>query len=434
MRQQQWQYGCSLVLLLVYGMTLASQSDALLSFRTTTTTPTTKSTPLNAPFESFTGPEVHFFEPRDDGVRLSYRVWKAKEGGAKPSSSSSLPVLLIHPVGIGQGAWYWDQLCQALQKEEKERSRSQQQRVCYALNLSGCGLQDGGAAWNDAVAARNKKNDNNPYSLNRIFSLWVQDCQAILQQCVLPVGSGPRARSPQPATSFSFDSLWQSSAFPWNKSNSRQRCHVVVQGGLAPLGLLLAALCPDQVASLVLTSPPSFKDATTPLPPREIDQNVQFLTSKPFGDWALTNLEHKWAIELFSNLFLFHQPCDATWIQECLKEARPDARPPVQAFNAGECQRPDAWQKLLPGGKSVDTSATIRELIQQPVLIVQGQADTKQRKEARLDYPRLLPDCRLETLVGKSVVPWESPEATMQTLLSFWQTVEQQQQQQQNRG
>lgn len=414
MMRQQWCHGVSLSLLLVYAMTMfVSRSDALLAVRTKTT-----------PVES--SPEIHFLEPRDDGVRLSYRVWKAKGGVKTPSS---LPVLLIHPVGIGQGAWYWDQLCQALQRKEKE---SRSQRVCYALNLLGCGLQDGGDAWNDAVT-RNKKNDkkNQPYALNRILSLWIQDCQALLQQRILSAAAsaaGKQTRSQPLATSFSFDSLWPS-AFPWKKSNS-QRCHVVVQGGLAPLGLLLAARCPDQVASLVLTSPPpSFQEATTPLPLREIDQNLQFLTSRPFGDWALTNLERKWAIEVFSNLFLFHQPCDATWIQKCLHEARPEARPPVQAFNAGELQRPEAWHELLPGGMSGDTSAIIRELIQQPVLIVQGQADTKQRKEARLDYIRVLPDCRMETLPGKSVVPWESPDETVQALLSFWQTVENQKQQ-----
>ena len=81
-------------------------------------------------------------------------------------------------------------------------------------------------------------------------------------------------------------------------------CVVVVQGGLASVGVLLSARNPTSVVSrLILTSPPIYDDMVNPAPQDELQKNYNFLTSKIFGGFAFTLLETRPLIKFFPMLF-----------------------------------------------------------------------------------------------------------------------------------
>lgn len=183
---------------------------------------------------------------------------------------------------------------------------------------------------------------------------------------------------------------------------------VVVQGGLAPVGVLLAHRDrKDQnllVQSLVLTSPPTWEDMVNPVPQSELDQNYNFLRSPILGSLAFQLLETRQAIKFFSNLFLFEDKCDEEWLEKtCDGCVSPEARPPVMAFNAGFLNH-RSWEEEL------------REIVQ-PTLIVGGRKDA--RMEKRKEYGVSMSDCVLKTIPGCNVLPWESAIETIDAILEF---------------
>ena len=113
---------------------------------------------------------------------------------------------------------------------------------------------------------------------------------------------------------------------------------VISQGGLAPVGIMLAKRNPMQVETLMLTSPPTYKDITTAVPEAELQRNYNFLCSPVLGGLAFALLESRGLIQFFSNAFLFQGKCDEEWLDETQRELCVEARTPVQAFNAGLLQ------------------------------------------------------------------------------------------------
>eukprot|EP00536_Pseudo-nitzschia_multiseries_P005132 jgi/Psemu1/285565/fgenesh1_pg.93_\ len=184
---------------------------------------------------------------------------------------------------------------------------------------------------------------------------------------------------------------------------------IVAQGGLAPVGILLAARNPDRVARLVLASPPTWEDVTSAVPQAELERNYNLLRSPILGPLAFYFLEKRSFVRFFSNLFLFtteNVESDGaarldveTWLDNTERELCPAARPPVQAFNAGLCQNRSFEEEL--------------EAIFQKVVVVQGANDKRERSE----YPQNLADCELVVVPGTTnVIPWERPEALLDLL------------------
>ena len=65
-----------------------------------------------------------------DGWNLVYRFKPAS-----PGYENSPPLLLVHPVGIGLSSWFW------------ERFLDDYKGTAFAPNLIGCGISEGGDAW-----------------------------------------------------------------------------------------------------------------------------------------------------------------------------------------------------------------------------------------------------------------------------------------------
>ncbi len=208
---------------------------------------------------------------------------------------------------------------------------------------------------------------------------WVEGIETLLETVIIP------RWKQQPS--------WNNLLGKIAGGNGNEGCLVIAQGGLAPVGVMLAKRNPLNVGSLMLTSPPSYKDMTTPVPKKELERNFNFLQSKIFGSLAFTILESREIIRFFSNLFLFSSECDDQWLDETQKESCVDARPPVQIFNAGFLQH-RSFEEELKNSK-------------QPKVIVSGNGD--KREANRQLYRSELDQCALKTIQGLNVMPWENP-------------------------
>ena len=79
-------------------------------------------------------------------------------------------------------------------------------------------------------------------------------------------------------------------------------------------------------------------------------------------------------------------------------------REPVLAFNAGLCN-----------ARSYEVELT--EQIAQPTLVLSGRGD--KREAARRGYEERMRACRLQTLPGANVLPWEAARETADAIAEF---------------
>ena len=278
-----------------------------------------------------------------------------------PGREKDRPIILIHPVGIGLSSWFWKKVMQAYEDNPP----------IYAPDLIGCGIDHEADPWY-------------PNEQGLFFPLsWVEGIETLMNTVAMP-----RLRESQPPP-------YLSQLFGDN-APSDGGCLVVAQGGLAPVGIMLAKRNSLQVSSLMLTSPPTYQDIITAIPQSELATNYNFLCSPILGRLAFALLESQDIIKFFSNLFLFQDVCDEQWLEETEKEAcNIEARTPVQAFNAGLLQHRSFEEDL-------------KEMTQ-PMLVVSGEGD--KRAVDRQLYESELDKCTLATVEGScNVIPWEKPD------------------------
>jgi hypothetical protein len=286
-----------------------------------------------------------------------------------PGHERDAPLLLIHPVGIGLASWFWENLIDAWEYGGP----------IYAPDLWGCGNVE-------ADDLRHMPSSSFP-------DRWVEACDIFLS---LSVDSSAPRKSVFPFVA----KLWTDSS-----TTNRRRWVVVAQGGLAPIGVRVAHRNPSQISHLILTSPPTWSDMTTAVPRTELQRNDQFLRSPVWGSLAFSLLETRWAVSFFSNLFLFASSNieDTTKWLDCIQDGvGPAQRFAVMAFNAGFCQQ-------------VSNEKELTEL-PQPTLILQGDEDKSRNRD---EYVQNMKDCKIKTIPGKNVLPWESPARVCQAIREF---------------
>jgi pimeloyl-ACP methyl ester carboxylesterase len=252
-----------------------------------------------------------------------------------------------------------------------------------APNLIGCGISEGSAGWN-------------PEERGLFVPLdWVRSCEALIRHIQEQDGifkdiSTLSSKMNDPDL-FSWKNPNDLPKPVWNDEKWGGRKWVLVsQGGLAPVAVQLAARNPNFIGKLVLASPPLWKEMTTSIPEQILARNYNFLRS-PLGNLAFDILESRSAIALFSNLFLFANPCDNDWLDLAETEMGEKARSPVAVFNSGFALNQNVEEELLS--------------LSQSTLVVQGEDDHRERRE----YVDRMRSCTIETAPGKNVIPWESP-------------------------
>ena len=315
-----------------------------------------------------------------DGWNLTYRYRPAA-----PGHEDDEPLILIHPVGIGCSSWIWTKMM-----EEWNGG------AVYAPNLIGCGLEDGNDAW-----------DPDTRGLSVPLG-WVKAVEALIQEKAL--APSPSRMEATDGKNVDVGGLLGKLLGDKSSRAGPASCTVVVQGGSATIGVLLASRNPSVVSHLVLTSPPTWEDMTTATPEEELTKNYNFYRSS-WGKLAFAVLESRWAVRLFSNLFLFLEECDDLWVDLSTSEEATtvEARPPVAIFNSGFLQHRSYEEELC-------------ESVEQPTLIVSGSGD--KRAEKRIQYGSEMNKCSLKTLRGTNVLPWEAPHTLCETIEIFVQETE----------
>jgi pimeloyl-ACP methyl ester carboxylesterase len=277
--------------------------------------------------------------------------------------------------GIGLASWFWEKLM-----DEFQNSNSPS---IYAINLIGCGISEQSDPWRIDGGS----NSSTPQMMP-IPDLWVEQCEAFINDVVLKSETKP--------------------SFMGNLFGKRKKLSkgvsIMTQGGLAPIGISLAARNPGRIQSLILSSPPLLEELMNGLPEQEIRKNFDFFASQ-FGNVAFRLLETKPAVRFFSDLFLFENKCDEMWLRKALYEACSKARPPIAAFNSGLCLKTGYREEI----------ASIRA----PVLILQGRTDSRSKKRLE-DSPSSFATCQIEEIEGKNVLGWESPQPCCRAIESFW--------------
>ena len=257
-------------------------------------------------------------------------------------------VVLLHPIGLGLSGWFWTKVAEALPNE------------VFVPDFVGCGLSD---PWDP---------DERGMSLPGAYARQVE-------------------------------ALW--------RERIGKPCVVATQGGIAPVGVLLASRSSDDwdgaraVAGLALVSPPTWRDIAGGLDRREVAKNYEQLTSR-LGRWGFDVLRREAFVRFFSDLFLFAGACDDAWVANCLEDdARPKSEQPVLAFNAG----------IVNARPLYDELATC---VDQPVRVVEGAGDKRARD--RGGYEDAIVDCDRVTIPSAcNVVGWENPEATAAAVSSL---------------
>lgn len=329
--------------------------------------------------ESNCSPPITIERYEYDEWNLTYRYRPAT-----PGHENDEPLILVHPVGIGCSSWIWTKMMEVWKGG-----------AIYAPNLIGCGLEDGNDAW-----------DPDARGLSIPLG-WVKAVEALVQERAmapprLDTNTGNDADEREILGGF----LMAKSPNNLSKGTPPS-CTIVVQGGSAPIGVLLASRNPMVVSKLVLTSPPTWEDMTTATPEEDLARNYNFYRSS-WGKLAFALLESRWAVRLFSNLFLFLESCDDRWVDFSTSEEATtvEARPPVAIFNSGFLQHRSYEEELS-------------EVIGQPTLIINGSGD--KRAEKRIEYGSEMKCCKLVTLRGTNVLPWEAPEKVCEAIQSFAQ-------------
>ncbi|GAX14889.1 hypothetical protein FisN_29Lh105 [Fistulifera solaris] len=285
-----------------------------------------------------------------------------------PGHERDAPLLLIHPVGIGLSSWFWENFMDAWEYGGP----------VYAPDLWGCGKVE------DDDHLRQMPSSSFP-------DRWVDACENMLS---LSVDSSTPKKSLFPFVGKS-----------WSSSSTTSRWVIVAQGGLAPIGVRVVHRNLSQISHLILTSPPTWSDMTTTVPRKDLQRNDQFLRSPVWGSLAFRLLETRWAVSFFSNLFLFasNNVNDTTRWLDCVQAGvGPAQRYAVMAFNAGFCQQTSNEKELTE--------------LPQPTLILQGDEDKSRNRD---EYVQKMKDCRIQTITGKNVLPWESPDTVCRAIREF---------------
>mmetsp|Transcript_11668 Transcript_11668/g.25192 ORF Transcript_11668/g.25192 Transcript_11668/m.25192 type:complete len:437 (-) Transcript_11668:28-1338(-) len=320
---------------------------------------------------------------------------------ASPGREGDRPIILIHPVGIGLSSWFWKKvMMQSFTTNSEDefgndysynnsRIKSGNPPI-YAPDLIGCGIDHGGDAWNP--------NENGLF-----FPLgWVEGVETLMNDVIIPrwYDEQNNGKSASLSRFFGVGQSNQNNGTS-NSNGDGAGCLVIAQGGLAPVGIMLAHRNPLHVQNLMLTSPPTYDEITTPIPESELRTNYDFLRSPILGNLAFAALENRAIIEFFSNLFLFDDDCDEEWLDETERESRyVEARTPVQVFNAGLLQH-----RSLEG--------ELKELVQS-VWVVSGEGD--KRVLDRQMYRDELDKCTLTSIGGCNVLPWENAAGVVELI------------------
>jgi pimeloyl-ACP methyl ester carboxylesterase len=219
-------------------------------------------------------PETQFHQWQEH--RCAYEVWTAPE----PQDEQRVPLLLIHPIGVGLSRRFWDRFCQ-------EWFAAGQTNSIYNPDLLGCGESD------------------MPHQAYR-SEVWAEQLQHFIQTIV------------------------------------QKPVIVIVQGALFPVAISLCQQIDSRfIRGMVLAGPPAWKIMTTPT--AEWKQQLTWkLLSSPAGTAFYRYARRRKFLRSFSDrqLFAETEAIDNQWLDTLEAGATDlDSRYAVFSFLAGFWRR-----------------------------------------------------------------------------------------------
>jgi pimeloyl-ACP methyl ester carboxylesterase len=250
------------------------------------------------------------------GYRCAYEVRAPNKAVAE---SEQLPLLLIHPIGVGLSRRFWDRFCQAW-------FEAGQSNLLYLPDLLGCGQS---ALPHVAYTPED----------------WALQLQQFLQTVV------------------------------------QQPVIVVVQGALLPVAIALTQLqhSPSLIHGLILAGPPAWKVMTQATPPWQ--QRLSWnLFDSPIGSAFYRYARRREFLQSFSTkqLFASADAVDAAWLNTLISGAEDaESRHAVFSFLAG------FWRKNYEQAIAQLTQPTLVVIGNTASSISQsGQSETPEQRMA----------------------------------------------------
>lgn len=223
-------------------------------------------------------PETQFYYWRN--VRCAYEVRSPETVDA-----SKLPLLLVHPIGVGLSRHFWDRFCDGWQQ-------AAQPNPIYSPDLAGCGESD-----MPRMAYRPED--------------WAEQLLTFLQTVI------------------------------------QRPVILVVQGALFPIAIVLIQKAPELVRGLVLAGPPAWKIMTQPTADWQDNLGWQLFTS-PLGQGFYRYARRQQFLRSFSvrQLFAKSEDVDQEWLKALEAGSRnPSSRHAVFSFLSGFWRR--NWQPAI---------------------------------------------------------------------------------------
>jgi pimeloyl-ACP methyl ester carboxylesterase len=223
-------------------------------------------------------PETQFYYWQN--LRCAYEVRSPQTVDA-----SKLPLLLVHPIGVGLSRHFWDRFCRGWEQ-------AAQPNLIYSPDLAGCGESD-----MPRMAYRPED--------------WAEQLLTFLQTAI------------------------------------QRPVILVVQGALFPIAIVLIQKAPELVRGLVLAGPPAWKIMTQPTADWQDNLGWQLFTS-PLGQGFYRYARRQQFLRSFSVRQLFANPddVDQEWLKELEAGSRhPGSRHAVFSFLSGFWRR--NWQPAI---------------------------------------------------------------------------------------
>ena len=273
-------------------------------------------------------------------------------------------LVLIHPIGLGQSSWYWEEFINYYDGPEE----------LLAPDLPGTGLENGGTPYDPCSDLR----ASDPCCLGT-------DSFEAATQTVLDRYTG------------ALEGLIGHAIEPGRP------VVLVAQGGTAPLAIDLAHRLPAVIAGLVLVSPPPWSElAGPPLPALERRKRLAGLSRAVAKYQTMERTPGAWALYCSRKLFGSRSP-DGLWMEQ---STRPERR--------GEAYH--SVLEMAAAGTLLRSRSRERELrsLVQPLLVVVGEdpASSPRRTRGQRKAGEFLdgvPACEVAVVKGKDVLPHENP-------------------------
>ncbi|MGB3531978.1 MAG: alpha/beta hydrolase [Microcoleaceae cyanobacterium] len=288
-----------------------------------------------------------------NGYRCAYEQYPT----LAEEATDALPLLLIHPIGVGLSRQFWHRFCDGWQQLGLNN-------LIYNPDLLGCGESD-----KPSVAYQPQD--------------WAQQLNYFLQTVV------------------------------------QKPVLLVVQGALLPVANALVQLQqqPNLIKGIVLSGPPAWRVMTESRSPTQQKLLWNLFFDTPIGQLFWLYARRRQFLKSFSIRQLFAEEIDVdqNWL-DFLEKGAKDAysRYAVFSFLAG------FWRKDYTADMANITQPTLVLFGEQASSISpSGMAETPQQRCQA--YQEGWQKAESEIVVGRNVLPYESTAAFVEAMLPFWQ-------------